>query len=276
MSSASNSFSRLRCGLRLRAAAELGNDSSSVSSAISSSSGAPGASSVRSLPSLVSTASSRVNPAACSSCAMNGIERAVLVVRRAEIAQTGMGLGSDVLGKRGREPRLADARLARDQHHPSFAALCLCPAPDEQLDFLVTPDERRLPERNASNRLTWPLSPKTRQARCGSGKPASACDPRSSRSNSSPICCRVLAAMTRLAGVASACSRAARFGRLTDDRLLLRRALADQIADDHQPGGDSDPRLEFGGLDIEPADRVDRAQCPARTARSASSSCARG
>ena len=39
-----------------------------------------------------------------------------------------MRLGSDVLGKRRREPRLADARLAGDQHHPPFAALRLLPA----------------------------------------------------------------------------------------------------------------------------------------------------
>ncbi len=50
-------------------------------------------------------------------------------------------------------------------------------------------------------------------------------------------------------------------GRLTDDRLLLRGALADQIADDHQPGGDSDPRLEIGGLNNEATHSVDRAQC---------------
>src|SRR6516225_9037050 len=73
------------------------------------------------------------------------IERAVLMMRRAEIAQAGVGLGSDVLGKCRREPRLADARLARDQHHPSFAALSLLPAADKQLDFLVAPDEWRLP-----------------------------------------------------------------------------------------------------------------------------------
>ena len=38
-------------------------------------------------------------------------------------------------------------------------------------------------------------------------------------------------------------------GRLADNRLFLRRALADQIADDNQPGGDPDPHLEFGGFD---------------------------
>ncbi len=33
--------------------------------------------------------------------------------------------------------------------------------------------------------------------------------------------------------------------RFADDRLFLRRAFADQIADDHQPGGDPDARLEL-------------------------------
>jgi hypothetical protein len=56
-----------------------------------------------------------------------------------------MGLGSDLLGDRRRQPRLPDAGLAGDQHHPSFAALRLLPAAGQQLEFLVAPDERRLP-----------------------------------------------------------------------------------------------------------------------------------
>ena len=48
--------------------------------------------------------------------------------------------------------------------------------------------------------------------------------------------------------------------RFTDDRLLLRRAFADQIADDHQPGGDPDAGLKLDGFDIEATDRVDDAQ----------------
>ena len=34
-------------------------------------------------------------------------------------------------------------------------------------------------------------------------------------------------------------------GRLADHRLFLRGALADQIADDHQSGGDADPHLQW-------------------------------
>ena len=48
--------------------------------------------------------------------------------------------------------------------------------------------------------------------------------------------------------------------RLANDRLLLRRSLANQVADDHQPGGDPDPRLEIGGFDIEVSDSIDSAQ----------------
>jgi hypothetical protein len=45
----------------------------------------------------------------------------------------------DVLGKHGGESRLADAGLARDQHHPTIAALRLLTAANKQLDFLLTP-----------------------------------------------------------------------------------------------------------------------------------------
>jgi hypothetical protein len=48
--------------------------------------------------------------------------------------------------------------------------------------------------------------------------------------------------------------------RLANDRLFLRRAFADQIADDHQPGRDPDPRLQFNGSDVEATNRIDQTQ----------------
>ena len=51
--------------------------------------------------------------------------------------------------------------------------------------------------------------------------------------------------------------------RHADHRLFLCRTLADQVTDDYQPGGDADPRLEFGGFDIEATDGVDRTEAGA-------------
>jgi len=48
--------------------------------------------------------------------------------------------------------------------------------------------------------------------------------------------------------------------RFTDDRLFLRRSFANQIADNHQPGGNPNARLEPDGFDIEATDSVDRAE----------------
>ena len=102
------------------------------------------------------------------------VERAVLMVRGAEIAQARVRLALNALQQLCRKARFADARLAGEQHHAPFAALRLLPAAKKQFDFLLAPDERRRPlERSASKRLNRPLSPTPRQARCGSAKPLS-------------------------------------------------------------------------------------------------------
>ena len=49
--------------------------------------------------------------------------------------------------------------------------------------------------------------------------------------------------------------------RLADHRLFLRRTLADQIPDDHQPGGDADPHLQWRRRDgVEPGHLLDQLQ----------------
>ena len=58
-----------------------------------------------------------------------GVERAILMMRRAEIAQSGVRLALDALRQCRGQARLADPRLAGDQHHTTFAELCLPPAP---------------------------------------------------------------------------------------------------------------------------------------------------
>ena len=116
------------------------------------------------------------------------------------------------------------------------------------------------PERNASKRLSIPLSPMTRHADCGSAKPASACGPRSARSNSPPTCRRVASAMTSVFGAASACSRAARFGVSPTTPRSCAAPCADQVADHGKPGGDADPRLAGHAALCNRADRLDHRQ----------------
>ena len=80
------------------------------------------------------------------------IERAVLMMRRAEIAQTVCGSAVIRSDQRLGETGLANARLGGNQHHPPFAGLRLPPAAEQQIQFLVAADQRRTPERSASNR----------------------------------------------------------------------------------------------------------------------------
>src|SRR6516162_1856968 len=71
-----------------------------------------------------------------------GVERAVLIVRRAKIANSGVWLGLDALRQCLGQARLADARLAGDQHHPPCAELRLLPAPRQEVELLVAADQR--------------------------------------------------------------------------------------------------------------------------------------
>ena len=70
--------------------------------------------------------------------------------------------------------------------------------------------------------------------------------------------------MTTASGSASACSRAARFGVSPTTAVFLRRALADQIADDDQPGGDAEPRVGWADVARRPTASIDRQPGPDR------------
>ena len=144
---------------------------------------------------------------------MNGIERAVLVVRRAEIAQPGMRLALDVLRKA-----------------PPSAATCRCPARRRSAPPVL---RRFSPAASAAAAARFPrrarraASPPSARPRSGSPRrfrptPArrvaarqsrqvvAARDPRDRTARRSAG--GSLSAITSVFGVASACSRAARFG----------------------------------------------------------------
>jgi hypothetical protein len=63
--------------------------------------------------------------------------------------------------------------------------------------------------------------------------------------------------------------------RLADHSALLSVTGADQVADNDEAGGDADAARQRAGAVLQPSDALKRAN-PARTARSASSSWARG
>src|SRR5215471_11334853 len=71
------------------------------------------------------------------------VERAVLMVGRAEIAQPRVRLALDALRQHRSDARLADPRLARKQHDAALAGFCLLPAPQQQVELFVAPDEWR-------------------------------------------------------------------------------------------------------------------------------------
>jgi hypothetical protein len=72
-----------------------------------------------------------------------GVQRRGLVMRRAELAQPGVRIKLQMALESSRNARLADARLAGEDHHPSFAGLDLLPAPEQQLELLGPANERR-------------------------------------------------------------------------------------------------------------------------------------
>ena len=63
------------------------------------------------------------------------------MMRRAEIAQPRVPVCPYGLGQRCAQARLADPRLAGDQHDASFAAFRLLPAALQQIELLVAPDQ---------------------------------------------------------------------------------------------------------------------------------------
>src|SRR5215469_16973960 len=65
------------------------------------------------------------------------------MVWRAEISQLRVRLALNALRQRCGEARLADPRLARNQHHPPLAGFRLLPAPQQQVELFIAPDEWR-------------------------------------------------------------------------------------------------------------------------------------
>jgi hypothetical protein len=70
------------------------------------------------------------------------IQCVVLVMRRAEIAQSNVRVAGDPLGQGRGNAGFTNTRLTGDQHHPSAAGLSLGPTAQQLLQFLVTANKR--------------------------------------------------------------------------------------------------------------------------------------
>ena len=130
------------------------------------------------------------------------------------------------------------------------------------------------PERRASKRLSAPLSLRTRQACCGSAKPTSVFWPRLASSNSPPTWWRVPSAMTIVLGSARPCIRAARLG--VSPTTPRSWAAPEPM---RSPTTARPVAMPIRTRNVTRPDSFETASIvasPARTDRSASSSCARG
>ena len=142
------------------------------------------------------------------------VERAVLVMRRAEIAQARVWLAAEPLHDSLSDARFADAGLARDQHDAARRRALACSQRRmQQLDLLVAADQRRggcaqrleaaLDRARAQHLPGWHVLGEALEGRWSRDR-----DSRTGR-RSGAVCST---AMTTVPGSASACSRAARFG----------------------------------------------------------------
>jgi hypothetical protein len=188
-------------------------------------------------------------------------QRAVLVMGRAEIAQAEMRLGVEALLQCRRDARLAEAGFAGDHHDLAVTSLSARPAAQQQIDFLVAADQRR--QRRSPQCLepaldgARPQYPPRRHRRGNALHFDGAEIAVLEEITDQPPCAGGDDDRARLG---QGLQPGGEVGRLADDRLLLRRSLADQIADDHQPGGDADARLQLDGFDIEANDGLDQTE----------------
>ena len=188
-----------------------------------------------------------------------GIEGAVLVVRRTEIAQAGMGLGFDCSESAAVSrdlPMPGSPEISTTRPSPLFA--CSQRRSSSSISS-SRPTSGVSPERNASKRLNIPLSPMTRHAGCGSAKPASACGPEIGEiEQPADLPARRFGDDERVRH-GERLQPGGEVRGLADDPALLRRALADQIADHGEPGGDAEPHAQILSR-RQSADRLDHRQ----------------
>src|SRR5215831_12693505 len=184
------------------------------------------------------------------------MKRAVLVVGRAEIAQPCVRLARDAPHELSDQARFAEARLPRKQYHPPVAGFRLPPAPQQELELFVAPDERRHLRAQcleAAQDAAFADDPPHALPFC---KPGEWLRPEIlDLEQSADLPTRAFGndERTRLGESLEPCGKV---WRLANDAALLRSTRADQVADDDQPAGNPEPDVQWL-LRRQPADGVD-------------------
>src|SRR6516164_8026487 len=108
------------------------------------------------------------------------IQRALLMIWRGPPFKPRMRLVPDVLLDRLDQTRLADPRLATQEHHLSLPVFDLEPPFEQELTSCSRPTSGVRPLPTATSRRLWASLPcKTRNTLVGVATPLSACRPRS-------------------------------------------------------------------------------------------------
>ena len=177
----------------------------------------------------------------------DGKERVVGALRRAEPARQRQRFAGQSLDERGGEPRLADPGLAGKEDHLSFSLLRPRPAPQQQVAFFASPDERR--QRRSVQRLEpagdWALAQRRPDLR-GSRDPLEV-------SGSQILKLEEIAEKLSRApvddhtvGLGDPLQPRREVRRVADDASLLRLSGHQKIADHHVPRRDADTHVQRG------------------------------
>src|SRR4029077_16799122 len=172
-------------------------------------------------------------------------KRAVLVMRRAETAQADVWIIAQPLHRGLGEARFADAGLTRYQHDRAIAAFYLLPAAHQQLDLLIAAKQWRSGyaqghEAAIDSARAHDSPDRHRGAEASEGR-----GPESEILEESPDEAAGAAVDDHGVRLGQRLKPRGQIGGLTDHLMLPGRRIPDEIADDHQPGGNANSHSQF-------------------------------
>ena len=196
------------------------------------------------------------------------MERAVGMLRRAEIAHSHMRLARQPLQQRRGQARLADTGLAGEQNDVALARLRLGPATKQEFAFFFSPDHGGQPAR--VQRLETTFLRTVPHRRPGARQGGDALEVLRAKIDQLEQIAQELARALRdhdAVGLSDPLQPRGEIRRVADDAPFLRLPRTHKIADNHDPGPNSDPHMQgraaavtsFGAASTIASPRPDRA-----------------